>query len=143
MAKVTFEFRDNSKNCLNALGEELTMRMEEAVQIVRLNVLEKLSQQGTGRVYKVPGTKNTYYTASAPGEPPAVATGNLKQHIETDVIVSADTVEGEVGTEVEYGPMLEFGTMKMLPRPWLRPSFEESDAEIKDILQVPMEIEIE
>jgi len=153
--QVEFEFHDNSENVLNDLGEEFKMRMEEAVNIVRNNVLEMLSHQGTGRLYKVPGTKNTFYTASAPGEPPAVVTGDLKKSIMTNIIVEKDTIIGEVGSGlsfnskgeggvgVDYGPMLEYGTMKMLPRPWLRPSFEQSQAEVEDILQQPVGMEIE
>lgn len=138
-----FEFLDNTKNCLNAIGEDLLQNMTAAVELVKLNVLQMLSHPGTGRQYKVPGTKGAYYIASAPGEPPAVRLGDLKRSIDTDVIVEADTITGEVGTDREYGPMLEYGTMNILPRPWLRPSFEQSQAEVEDILQQPVGLEIE
>jgi len=174
MAKMEFEFKDNTKNCLNAIGEDLLKNMTAAVELVKLNTLEMLSHQGMGRQYKVPGVKaygkwdyenmgtskrragyTRTYTASAPGEPPAQVTGDLKKSVMTNIVIEKDTIIGEVGSGlsynskgeggvgVDYGAMLEYGTMKMLPRPWLRPSFEQSQAEVEDILQQPVGMEIE
>ncbi len=44
---------------------------------LRNSALDVLSGQRSGRRYLVPGTR-TYYTASAPGEAPAVRTGALR-----------------------------------------------------------------
>ncbi len=132
-----FEYHDNTKNALNIIGEDLKKKMTAAVNAVRTETLKTLSGQRSGRVYRVPGTGRTY-TASAPGQPPAVATGNLKQHIDTKIVISENKIEGQVGTPVKYGPMLEYGTSKMLPRPWLRPSFEKSEDKIEEIFQKPI-----
>lgn len=107
-----------------AITEEARKRMLLAVQEVRNETMETLSGQRTGRIYKVPGTNRTY-TASSPGEPPAVATGRLRQSIKG--VTENNGLTGLVGTEIDYGPMLEFGTSKMASRPWLRKSFEKAE----------------
>ena len=40
-----------------------------------------------------------------------------------------------VGTNVFYGPFVEFGTSKMKPRPYLRPAFDSSKEAIKRIIR--------
>jgi hypothetical protein len=42
---------------------------------------------------------------------------------------------GMVGTDKDYGKMLEYGTTKMAARPWLFKSFQK--VPIKDILSKP------
>lgn len=61
------------------------------------------------------------HQASAPGEAPAVQTGYLKgsQFVEMDTDTTAI-----VGVGAEYGIHLEFGTVKMMARPFLRPAAE-------------------
>jgi len=110
-----------------------TQKMHQAVNAVKTQTLETLSGERSGREYMVPGTHKTYI-ASAPGEPPAQATGQLRQSIKTLVKGSLGTVTGQVGSNIEYAPSLEFGTKKMAARPWLKPSFEKALPMIKQIL---------
>jgi hypothetical protein len=115
--------------------------MKEAVNIVRTQTLETLSGSRSGRQYKIPGTQR-YYTASAPGEAPAQRLGELRQHVSTDVqmedgapvgYVGVPLIETPKGDKEDIGTMLEKGTKKMAPRPWLEPSFEKAkDAVIKN-----------
>lgn len=112
---------------INGVARE---RMLLAVQEVRDVTVETLSGPRHGRTYYVPGTKRAY-TASSPGEPPAVATAGLRQSI--NGVVEHEGLVGLVGTELAYGPMLEFGTSKMAPRPWLRVAFEKTEAKVKEI----------
>lgn len=100
-------------------------RMHEAVNEVRNETLDTLSGSRSGRQYKVPGTSR-YYTASAPGEPPAQRLGELRQSISTEVGGEAGQLIGKVGTDKDYGPMLEYGTRKMAARPWLSVAFEKA-----------------
>lgn len=80
-----------------------------------------ISGPKTGRVYKVPGIKRKY-TASRPGEAPAVATGILKNNVISDdrAVVSGKGFKVSVGTNIDYGEILE--TKKN--RPWLVPALE-------------------
>lgn len=63
---------------------------------------------------------------SLPGNPPNTQTGTLHKSI-TRTVAEAGKVL--VGTAVEYGPYLEFGTSRMAPRPWIRRALAESKAQ--------------
>jgi HK97 gp10 family phage protein len=66
---------------------------------------------------------------SAAGEPPKTDTGRLAGSIFAQF--SPGGLRVDVGTDVVYGPHLEFGTKNMGARPWLLPAFERSKADIK------------
>ena len=55
--------------------------------------LEVLKGQRSGRTYRKPHSKATY-TASAPGEPPARRTGNLRMHWNGQVKSEGSTAGG-------------------------------------------------
>ena len=52
-----------------------------------------------------------------------VDTGNLKNSIQAD-LDNIESLEGEVGTGVEYAAYIEYGTSKMPARPYLTPAAE-------------------
>ena len=86
-----------------------------------LNETQSLMKQSTksGTEYKR-GSKT--HTSSAPGQAPAVDTGTLVRSIQ-----SLKSIYGDgwlVGTSIEYGKHLEFGTKNMSARPWLIPALE-------------------
>ena len=111
-------------------------------------IKQRLSQVATGRIYKRRG-KYGFHQASAPGEPPAVDTGRLRASIsvnwsgsgkaEGDMgskafvgdgvkepsISGGEIFKAVVGTNVKYGAELEFGKKRLLPRPFMRPVFDE------------------
>ncbi len=115
----------------------------------------KLSRPGTGKTWPTDAKGKRYSThvASAPGQPPAVMTGRLRSSITHNVTgrVGAelpdpgggkDVVRGYVGTNVEYGAALEFGSSMMHPfgnqklvsriepRPWLYVTIAENANEV-------------
>ncbi len=130
-AKVKLIF--HTKEVVKSIEDTASKRMLEAVNEVRNVTLETLSGSRSGRTYYVPGTKRTY-TASAPGQPPAIATSDLFKSIKISVGSEGRDIVGIVGTDQKYGPMLEFGTRKMAPRPWLRRSFDNALPKVKQIL---------
>ena len=130
MAKI--KFTRNLDQVVKKMDDMAAQRMAEACLHVQNKTKEKLSGSRTGRTYRVPGTNRTY-TASAPGEPPAVMLGQLRNSIQFRV-KGGRTVSGEVGSKLKKAPMLEFGTKKMKPRPFLRPTFQEELPKIKEIL---------
>ena len=143
---VTIRIEDHIPEAKQKLGKEIYKRMRESVEIVKTKAVEKLSGARHGRQYRIPGT-NRFYTASAPGEPPAVRLGELRQHVYTRVgegdglvagQVTGDVV-GEVGTDTIQGQVTETGSKKMAPRPWLEPSFEESQEQVIRTFTRPME----
>jgi len=125
-------FSENINGVMKEIDKTAWKRMLEAVNAVRNETLETLSGSRSGRVYRVPGTKKTYQ-ASAPGEAPAQQLGDLRKSVTGGLKKEGRNIIGYVGTGLDYGPMLEYGTSKMAPRPWLRISFEKSMAEVKRI----------
>lgn len=117
-----------------------------------------LRGQRSGRRYKVPGTyrrqrdktdgkmKNgRYYTASAPGEPPAVRTGAFRLSWQPTArrvfgsYISRIESDLEVGTKRKYnlGQLLEGGTPKMAPRPYQDAILDKAEPKIFRIYDQP------
>lgn len=123
-------------------------------------VVEELSGQRAGRVYKIPGTGrlalvpkevtfkrgrragqkitihyNTrvgakLYNASKPGEAPAVRLGQLRQSYRFQVTGANYMERGEVGSPLDRALFLEKGTKRMAARPHLRPAYNRKKPEI-------------
>lgn len=80
------------------------------------------SQLKTSMAEPKHGNRYGAHVASAPGESPAVDSGNLTGSID---IVQANTLEAKIGTPVEYSLYLEDGTSRMAARPlWARTAKE-------------------
>ena len=62
-----------------------------------------------------------------------VDTGNLRNSITHSTEDNGHTVV--IGTNVEYAPHVEMGTVRMRPRPYLRPAIEQHIAEYQGVLQ--------
>ena len=80
----------------------------------------------SGRTYEKYNPRRTH-KASAPGEAPASDTGNLVSQIR-DKEENKDLVKVE--SNALYSSFLEFGTSKMLARPFLFPATERSRPKI-------------
>lgn len=72
-----------------------------------------------GNLYKTVGYK--MHRASAPGEAPATDIGNL---VDSGYAKRARRGLWHVGFHAKYARGLEFGTPRILPRPFLRPAVE-------------------
>lgn len=116
---------------LNRLREAVDENVATAA--VRLAGLElvraaklQLSKPGTGREYRRKGGK--VHKASAPGQPPAVDTGALRNSIGMGVVGGVV----RVGSGLAKAPLLEFGTLDdggvLAPRPFMRPALEDARA---------------
>lgn len=90
-----------------------------AALVLERHMKLQLSHPGSGRVYRRGGHT---HQASAPGESPAPDTGTLRASIGSEVVANGI----RVGTNLEYGADLEFGTLDdggfIAPRPWARPA---------------------
>ena len=97
-------------------------RVSNALRNAELNVLATQAGHG-GRVYRIPGTRK-YYTASAPGEVPAIRTGTFRSSWRPKTQSQGDTHKSIIETTLNagkyvLGDILEHGTPggKMAPRP--------------------------
>ena len=64
------------------------------------------------------------HRASAPGDPPTVRTGRLRRGIQMARPArkrAATRIGWVIGVNVKYAPYLEFGTMSIKPRPFVKP----------------------
>lgn len=70
------------------------------------------------------------------GGPPYLETGNLHDSVRSEMDdESGDSPTATVGTDVEYGKYLEFGTSKMGARPWILSTlYQESDELIQQVI---------
>lgn len=74
---------------------------------------------------------------SLEGHAPAVDFGTLRMSVSHDVEDDGDRVVGRVGstiTDPNYPKMLEDGTSRMRPRPWLLPSIDENREKIREAI---------
>ncbi len=98
-----------------------------ATELVRTEVIDLiLRSPHTGKMYGK-------HQASAPGEPPASNKGNLVNMITTRY--DTRQLTGTVIDGSEYGPMLEFGTQTIEPRPHMRPALANKQAEVLKIIE--------
>ncbi len=143
---------------------ETGRRMEQVGQHLVDQTKLTLRGQRHGRRYRVPGTKGryekdaegnfvrdpatgkrkkrrakvAYYTASAPGEAPAVATGRLRNSV-TWTFERRDSgrlteITARVEPRVKYAGWLEKGTPRMKPRPYLGPTWERERERVRTYL---------
>lgn len=86
----------------------------------------------TGRIYPSKHRKGAKHQASAPGEFPAADSGRLHQSITTAVVQDNDAaVVVHTAANAPYAMALEYGTSKMAPRPFMTPSFQAHEQQIK------------
>jgi hypothetical protein len=147
----------------NAPDQESAYRVG---MIVFRNLQDTLSGQRSGRWYPVPGNPayeketppelrarnywikfqgaderneivGSAYRASAPGEPPAVRTGRLRQsfYMKVDPDRDGDGYVVSIKTTVRYADDLEFGNEIMDPRPYIAPTLEKSMPQITSMLE--------
>lgn len=100
MAEIRVEVNDRTPELFQKLEAAVGEFIKKGVQHLGGQVKAKMEAPKTGRMYG-------RHQASAPGEPPAVDDGNLIGSI-TEIFPS--TLEGLVGTNVEYAIYLEEGT---------------------------------
>jgi HK97 gp10 family phage protein len=120
----------NLKLLQNGLDKELTNVLRGGGQLIRGEAIRSIqSGPKSGRTYEKYNPRRTH-KASAPGQAPASDTGNLVSQI----MSVADGKDTLVESRAEYSKFLEFGTSKMLPRPFLFPASEKSTKKIVQVL---------
>lgn len=157
--KITYSITPDQaiEDVVNGIRKQVQRRTYLAANELRNSALIVLRGQRHGRRYKVPGTyrrqrdktdgkmKNgRYYTASAPGEPPAVRTGNFRRSWQPDVSASGDLYNARIESDLRtddgkhlLGEVLEDGTRRMAPRPYIERTLEHAEKKIVRIYSEP------
>ena len=125
---------------IKKINREVVSRAPRASNALRNAELNVLTGQRSGKVYRKPHSKS-YYTASAPGEPPARRTGNLRlsfgPFVETKVAGDKSTVIiSGIKSNVNYADILEEGR-GMARRPYRERIIEKARPEIERIYSEP------
>ncbi len=133
--------RATVKGQVTEINRKIVSRGVRAVNAIRNAELEVLKGQRSGRVYRKPYSKATY-TASAPGEPPARRTGNLRMHWNGQVKSKGASDDGvsiiaELESQESYAGYLENGTPTMAARPFTERIKEKAMPEIERIYGEP------
>ena len=123
---------------VNGINRQVVSRGVRAVNAIRNAELEVLKGQRSGKVYRKPYTKHATYTASAPGEPPARRTGNLRLHWNGQVRSEHPSGGGvaivaELDSQESYAAHLDNGTSNRKPRPFVEQIKEKAAPEILKI----------
>lgn len=140
MSKVVVKgpsLEEIAQTVTTTIRHQMESRSYRAANELRNSALIVLRGQRTGRRYKVPGTyrrqrdkatgkmrNGRYYTASAPGEPPAVRTGTFRNSWQPEAYAAFGSYISRISSDVRtdngqhnLGEILEKGTSRMAPRP--------------------------
>lgn len=111
MAKVTLYDGVLARIAADAGERGLRGALGKAETVLKEDILRR---PGSGKIYGK-------HQASAPGEPPATDTGNLRSNTNADPNIreEGDDLVGRVVSNAEYAQALETGTERMAARPFM------------------------
>jgi len=123
MIELQIEGLDRVKAEIKRIGKEAEQGVANAVKATALEVIsdvKKRIQRGpkSGRTYT---RGNVSHTASAPGQAPATDTGALASSV---YFTQSSKLSAVVGSRLAYSAYLEFGTVRIKPRPSWTPAVE-------------------
>ncbi len=115
---------------LEQLEGNLSDALIDAGNEVRAEAIRLMGESTPhGKTYRRRGGE---YRASAPGQPPQIDTGALARSL--SVTLSPDGKSIEVGSDLPYAAIHEFGLGDAQERPFLRPALANSKDEILKII---------
>lgn len=125
MAKIIYKGAAAKLRNAKTDGRLIVRRLYAAGQLIELEAERSITEgsiSGAGHI------------ASLPGEPPNADTRLLDTNIETEIVsVSPPTVT--VTSKAPYSAALEFGTSKMVERPFMRPATKKYRSKVHEIVR--------
>lgn len=112
---MDIKIEDNSKDFLKELDDRIPPALEEC----GLAAEKFAKEEVTKKVYDTPESPNYRRT------------GNLRNGISH----ATDEKTAYVGTNVEYAPYVEMGTVKMKARPFIKPAVTDHQSEYQKIIE--------
>ena len=141
-----FEFNVRAPGLIR---KQLGPLAEAIARMIKTAIVDEMeeAEARSGRVYIVPGTAKAY-TASAPGEPPAIREGRYREAwsstkaVETgNAVIAAAVNDQKVGPYL-LGVLLEEGSsdlvnfrVRMEPRPHIRPALERVRPDVEALIR--------
>lgn len=119
---------DESPELFGKLQEAVSKFQRKAIFHIEGEIKSSMAEPKSGNVYPR-GTGE--HIASAPGESPAVDSGNLIGSIQSNF---ENTLEARLGTPVEYAEYLEDGTKYMDQRPVWEKTVQEELPTLENLL---------
>lgn len=114
------------------IEDAMILSLKKSVLLVHATAIKGIQKASIGeRVTRYNPKRNVY--SSKPGDPPNTDTGRLIQSIQFEFEEGGRI--GYVGTNLKYGPYLEFGTERMAARPWLAPALQKAADKIADTIK--------
>lgn len=113
-----------------------------ACGIVQKDIMESMRDTPTREEGVITHNSRIPHHPSLPNNPPAVDTGTLKDSITFSVEEGEGKIVGRVGSiwkQPPYGFYLEFGTSRMIQRPWLRPAMKRNWEVVKETIKEAVE----
>ncbi|MBR4383963.1 MAG: hypothetical protein IKP64_10440 [Selenomonadaceae bacterium] len=104
---------------VGAINRQVLSRARRGTNILRNSAMEVLGQNGSGRRYR------NGHVASAPGQPPAPVSGNMRRNWREASFIQANglgrgiDVKLQIKSNVFYAQFLEHGTRRMSARPFV------------------------
>ena len=124
----SIEIEANLKRISRTAKQLISHAVFKGVADVESEAKKSIQRGGkSGIVYQRYNPKRTH-RSSAPGEPPASDTGYLVNNIKRRM--DSDKLGGEVRSRADYSKYLEYGTSKMMPRPYMFPALEKHRGKI-------------
>lgn len=108
---------DRFPEIIQGMETHASRAVKETIFDIEARTKALMSGPKSGAFYERPQGK--MHQASAPGEAPAIDTGNLINSIQTQMV---STYKGVVFTNAEYAPVLELGGAHIAARPFFTPA---------------------
>ena len=126
------------EDTVQKIKKQVEARSYQVANELRNSAFHVMRGKGGGRRYKVPGTKS-YYSASAPGEPPAVRSGAYRNSLKPTAFKSGDLYTSRLESSMFYADWLENGTPggQMAPRPHHERILKHTEPEAVRIYSAP------
>lgn len=126
-------FKAYTTRVKDSLHQNVDFKLEEIANEYKRDLQEKLDvpPERSGETYFYKGRK---YTASAPGEPPAPRSGELRDSIRITKRGAFLFAKYSVWSPLKRAIYLEEGTSKMDARPAWRETFKENEAKYRQMM---------
>lgn len=116
---MSIQLQSRIPQIARSLNQRAAELVRDTAEGIVAHARQSMAESKSGREYKR-NKKGRNHIASAPGESPAKDTGFLINSLNAE----HNGLISTVGTNAEYAMHLEFGTVRIEPRPFLDPAFE-------------------